>query len=416
VNARDVLWTSWHNVWRRRIRTILAAAGVAVGILVLVTLLSLGVGLRREVTQQISTVGLEWVEVRPGGNTLSFLGAGDRTPTHPLTSDVVAEWETRPDVVELRTTIYLPGMEFTSLVYGDEVLQVSLYESTLSFEDPFQPETQFIAGRDLRPGREGEVVLGQDVILNLEANPETFIDEVITITLSAPRGDTITFPFTVVGVTDAPFREVRIGAKDRQKMKEWWFNETDLLETRGYDTVALRTQSVVEAQKLAEELSEAGYNVRTSKTIFDMMQRGILIFEAMLSSIAVLALFVAGIGIANTMVMAIYERTREIGLLKALGASRREIRLIFVSEAAFIGLLGGVTGLILGWLVSLGLNQLVLLFFRWQEVPIRGTFFVTTLGLALLALAFGTVVGALSGLLPAGRASKLDPVQALRYE
>jgi ABC-type antimicrobial peptide transport system permease subunit len=329
---------------------------------------------------------------------------------------VVAEWEKRPDVIEMRTTIYLPGMEFTSLAYDDEIMRISLYENTLSIEDPFEPETQFVVGRDLRPGREGEVVLGQDVILNLGADPQTFVGEVITITLNAPRGDAISFPLTVVGVTDAPYREVRIGAKDRQKMKEWWFNETDLLQTRGYDNVALRTDSVVEAQKLADELAAAGYNVRTSKAIFDMMQRGILIFEAMLSSIAVLALFVAGIGIANTMVMAIYERTREIGLLKALGASRREIRLIFVSEAAFIGLLGGVAGLVLGCLVSLGLNQLVLLIFRWQDVPVRGTFFVTTLGLALLALAFGTLVGALSGLLPAGRASRLDPVQALRYE
>ncbi len=414
MKGRDILQTAWHNVQRRWVRTILTASGVAVGILVLVALLSFSTGLRREFDRQISRIGLEWVEVWPGG---SFLSRSGDLPTHPLTPAVVEEWARRPDVLEVRTTIALPGFEYTFLEHGGKRLPVSLYDDALAIMDePFVRPAQLIAGRDLRPGREGEVVLSQDVLLHLELTPEEALGQVITITLSAPRGEEASFPLTIVGVSDAPYREVRIGVKDREKMKSWWFNETDLLERRGYDGVALRAVSLERAQVLAEELDAAGYNVRTTKMTLEAVHRGTLILEAIMSMVAALALFVAGIGIANTMMMAIYERTAEIGLLKALGASRREVRRLFVSEAAAIGLLGGLAGVVLGWLLSRGLNRLAWWILQAQDVPVEGTFFVTTPFLVLVALAFGAAVGALAGLIPAGRAARLDPVQALREE
>jgi putative ABC transport system permease protein len=116
------------------------------------------------------------------------------------------------------------------------------------------------------------------------------------------------------------------------------------------------------------------------------------------------------------MVMAVYERTREIGILKAIGASPGDIRLLFVAESSLIGLLGGVVGTIGGWLLGIGLNEGILAYLEWQEVPMSGTFFVISGWLVALALAFATVVGLLAGLYPAARAARLDPLEALRYE
>ena len=152
------------------------------------------------------------------------------------------------------------------------------------------------------------------------------------------------------------------------------------------------------------------------KLLLENINRVMVVLQTMLGSIGTLALLVASIGIANTMVMAVYERTKEIGILKAVGASPGDIRLLFMAEAALIGLLGGVTGTIGGWLLGLGLNEGILAYLRWNEIPVTGTFFVVTGWLVLLALAFATVVGLLAGLYPAARAARLDPLEALRYE
>ncbi len=138
--------------------------------------------------------------------------------------------------------------------------------------------------------------------------------------------------------------------------------------------------------------------------------------KIMLSSVGGLALLVASLGIVNTMIMSIYERTREIGTLKAIGASRGDIRLMFMIEAGLIGFIGGIVGLAGGWGLGKVLNRAIAWYIEQEKLPIRGNFFVVTPQLALAALGFAALVGILAGLYPANRASKLDPLLALRHE
>jgi len=150
--------------------------------------------------------------------------------------------------------------------------------------------------------------------------------------------------------------------------------------------------------------------------VVEVANRIVTAITIMFALIGSIALLVATIGIANTMVMAIYERTREIGILKAMGASSREIRQLFMLEAGCIGLIGGVIGLLLGWLAGVGLNQVIPLYLRHRELPVHGDFFVVNPALALGAILFAAFIGLVAGLLPAQRAAKLDPLQALRHE
>jgi ABC-type antimicrobial peptide transport system permease subunit len=211
---------------------------------------------------------------------------------------------------------------------------------------------------------------------------------------------------------------VTVAMAERAAMLQWWYNDPDYLAHRGYDEVLVRARSLNDAVQIVEVLSEMGYEVESLQMILDMANRGMIIVQTMLSSVGALALLVASIGIANTMIMAVYERTKEIGILKAVGAAPGQIRGLFVVESSLIGLLGGIIGTILGWLLGKGLNPLILAILEWQDVGVQGnwTFFVVTWWLAAAALAFATLVGLLAGLYPAARAARLAPLDALRYE
>jgi ABC-type antimicrobial peptide transport system permease subunit len=209
---------------------------------------------------------------------------------------------------------------------------------------------------------------------------------------------------------------VNLALPDRVALLEWWYNDPEYLAGRGYDEMVIHTASLNDAAQLVEWLSDLGYEVESLKMILDMANRGMIVMQTMLGSVGALALLVASIGIANTMIMAVYERTKEIGILKAVGAAPGQIRALFVVEASMIGLLGGVVGTFLGWLLGKGLNKLILAILEWQEVNVQGTFFVVSWWLVAGALAFATLVGLLAGLYPAARAAKLAPLDALRYE
>ena len=152
-------------------------------------------------------------------------------------------------------------------------------------------------------------------------------------------------------------------------MKNWWFNATNILEREGYDSVTIRVEDVSRANDIVGAIAARWFSGAIAGSICDRRQPHLTVVTMMFTLIGGIALLVATIGIANTMVMAIYERTREIGILKAMGASRGEIRQMFMLEAGFIGMIGGVVGLLIGWLLGLGLNQAIDIFPVFGNCP-----------------------------------------------
>ncbi len=139
------------------------------------------------------------------------------------------------------------------------------------------------------------------------------------------------------------------------------------------------------------------------------------VFDLLLGIFGSLALVVASLGIINTLVMAILERRREIGVLKALGAADRDIRRLFFVEAGVMGLLGGIFGVGLGWIIGRGMNFGTNVYLRRRALPATNLSSVPWWMVAA-AIAFSIAVSLAAGLYPASRAARLDPVEALRYE
>jgi putative ABC transport system permease protein len=421
MKLRDTLKAAFGNLTRHKARTALTTVGVIVGILTIVTMVSLGIGVQSEMIDAFDSVGLETLRLYPeteDAGVFSPYGQPERTKL--LTPELVDALRSRDDVEEVVPFLQLPySMRITSRLNGQEAEVNPWGPRPASIPEPFETPAKTLAGVEDPPAEGGGVVISDGLSASLgleEGDWQDLIGREVELVLYAPRGESQAFALKIAGITDREQSTVALAYPDRLAMLQWWYNDPDYLAHRGYDEIVVRASSLNDAVQILDWLSAQGYDVRSLKTMLDMANRGMIILQTMLGSVGALALLVASIGIANTMIMAVYERTKEIGILKAVGAAPGQIRLLFVVEASLIGLLGGVIGTIGGWLLGKGLNWLILEIMRWQEVPVQGTFFVVSWWLVLAALAFATLVGLLAGLYPAARAARLAPLDALRYE
>ena len=246
---------------------------------------------------------------------------------------------------------------------------------------------------------------------------DDLIGREVVLTVALPRGESSDFDSTIVGVRNGlGSRSINAGIEERAAIVSWWFDEPDLVQTQGYDQIVVRAANLAAVPTLTEALDELDVSAQSLEAVLEVANQVLSLLQALLGSVGGLALLVAALGVANTMMMAIYERTREIGVLKALGASPREIRALFTVEAALIGLIGGVFGLILGALLGRLVNWIAHQFLINEGVTGIGQLSIVPLWLAVGSVVFAALIGLLAGLYPAARAAKLDPVTALRHE
>jgi ABC-type lipoprotein release transport system permease subunit len=187
-------------------------------------------------------------------------------------------------------------------------------------------------------------------------------------------------------------------------------------QTEGYDLAVVRVTDPVRLTEVRQKITELGFGSFSIVDEIDQIRTVFLIIDSVLGLLGGISLLVASFGIANTMIMSILERTREIGIMKAIGAEDREIKLIFFVEAAVIGVAGGVIGVLLAWGIDGIANRLAYRFILKPQGASFVDFFSLPPYLSLGAIAFALVVSILAALYPAARAARIDPVRALRHD
>jgi len=450
MTLRDKVGLAWSNLGRRKVRTALTSTGVVVGILTLVTMVSLVNGVQQQVKAQFERIGLDRVVVKPPGEGL-FGGGGfgdgggvsGFNPFDPggrvsiISPKDVARWKKWPETVQVLPEIEIPASITTgfSMADGgnglptktpaskkkraDDIVPVRVGSDSTPRRGPFSDPPKALAGTLDLPEGKGNIVVSEGVLDEFDVPPiryRALIGTLARLVLAAPRGGRKSYNLRICGISSGQRREVQISTADRLDVKGWWFNEPDLLQKEGYDSVTIRAADVIGARQLVKRLRREHLSVQSIDAILDVANRIFGAITAMLGLVSSVALFVAFLGIANTMIMSIYERTREIGTLKAMGASKSDIRQMFMLEAGLIGLLGGVVGVGGSWLLGRGLDRFAHWYAIKRALPLPDQLFILTPSLALQALVFAFFIGIIAGVYPANRAARLNPLVALRHE
>lgn len=380
------------NVFRRKARAFLTIFGITIGVLSLVVM-----GALAEKLNLLVDGGMEYY-----GDKVTVVDGGMGGPFGaPMSLARVAEIEQVEGVARASASLGMLIDPEQGASMGVPPMIVGMDFRDEGYE---RYEIDYVEGRGLTPSDTGAVTLGSDLALKYDAE----VGDTIEL-----RGE----QFEVIGILDktltAPDSTVVMTLADAQRLyvQDLPSAVRDTLDiTDVCSSIAVYPEEGVDPNELADSIQAQVASVKAHgpKVFEEQVGSQMKIFNAIIFSVALISLIVGGMSVVNTMTMAVSERTREIGVRKAIGAGTGAVLRQFVAESALIGLVGGVTGLALGAAIAAGMNA---------AGADNGTvLFLVTARLAFGSIAFALVLGTLAGLYPAFHAARLNPVTALRYE
>jgi len=438
----DLISLILYNLGRRKGRVLLTAIGVVIGTAAVVVLVSLAVGLQKNATESLWGISdLTSIEVYPGYEEVAYIenaggggggGMGGDSGVKYLTPIAIEEIQAIPGVKQTIIHDYMQAsmeLYFGKLMSWGNIMGVNLTDlADMGLE----------AERGTTELTRGTAVIGSWVPQNFYnpnprpgeemTEPPDLLDQNLRAVLIKWTSDgqevRKTINIRVVGI----LKETRgmadgniyMNLDEVTSYSEWARGTRINRNKEGYSFLIVKADDPEVVLDVADQINALGYMANTPQSYLEGINSFFLVLQIIFGGVGAIALLVAAIGIANTMTMSILERTREIGLMKAVGATNRDVLSIFLGEAAGIGFIGGLGGVVLGWGASAVLNVVAISYFAGQAAsgggPLPSAAAVTPAWLPLFALVFATVVGLLSGLYPALRAATLVPVDALKYE
>jgi len=474
MNLGDMTRMGFSNLWRTRLRTTLTILGVVIGIGALTSMVSFGTGMQKNFTDAVKKSDLfTSLHVTPGKFNLQDMSEGDMSgvedmvegQTKPINDSVLQAIKSIPGVIiafpeeTFPARISLEGKEntinvqpipvqmgeyypFNELLSGSFFIHDTSDNIIITWETLRNlgfivdyPDNKYILNKE--DSLNGKKIVQADSLLDktIKMYTATIDKSIIKNPLSIlmrPKFDPFTeteMSFTIGGILKRREEFSIGGAKGGAFIAEGKANEVprlnfssvwDILNREKkegtYSSVYVRVQKMEEVSAVRKEIEEKmGLGVFSVADQMKEMKQVFIIMDSLLGAIGTVALIIAALGIINTMIMSILERTREIGIMKAVGGSENQIKLIFFIEAAFIGFIGAIFGLALGWLVSRIANIIINAKLQPIEAP-QVDLFYFPLWLILGAIAFSILVSLAAGLYPAIRAARIDPVRALRHD
>lgn len=457
----DLLIMSMNNLRRRKLRTVLTVLGVIIGTAAIVVMVSLGIGLNEMTMEQIASWGsLTTIEVysQSSGGGMQMMGAAmssQNSESEPnyITDKVIDNFKRIPHVTGVSPVLNMN-------VVMRQGAYISTYVQLKGVSQSYLEQLELAEGRLPQPG-ELELVFGNGVIRDF-TNAKT--GKGYWDTGEMPDVDPMGKPMFVIFDMDAYYQSQGSGSSSdgtpvkppKKYMIETtgmlaggengysnysWYVFTDIdglkaqlkkvfkkgtpipgqptnkkgkpLNELVYNSAEVFVDDMENVTQVQEQLAAMGYQVNSQMDFLESSRQQSNMVQAVLGGIGAVSLFVAAIGIANTMMMSIYERTKEIGVMKVLGCDMGNIRNMFLIESGFIGFMGGTIGVALSYGVSAIVNRFVNMS---QSMGLSGNLSRIPPWLSMAAIGFAVFVGMAAGFMPAVRAMKLSPLAAIRNE
>ncbi len=447
----DYIEQAYSNLWKKKLRTFLTTFGVVIGIGALVCMFAFGQGVQRNVTEQFNRLDLfNYVNVYARGSL--------RQPRHHRDPDEDGWGGAEDGTADANS----PRLDESFLEEAKKIEGVEAAFAELRFPAQIRlgDKEQFTlvqvlsaatcrpmplrAGRCYDPNEPNGTLISDSLLRRLGVNePSEAVGrpiEIATLTLDFSlatlwrmvfsRGDQAlpiareSHRFAVAGVAERmPFggmSDAYIQPEAAAGMRKLSVTSiSDFFRPAGaaanYPSITVKVRSPKDVARVKKELESRGFRTWALMEQLDQMRIGFLIMDMVLIAIGMIGVTVASLGIVNTMVMSVLERYREIGVMKAVGATDGDVQRIFLFESGTIGLLGGLSGLALGWVVSVIINQVVNVIMSRQAAP-RMDYFSFPWWLCLGAIMFSIAISLFAGSLPTRRAARVDPVVALRHD
>ncbi len=394
----DILKLSMRMFKARTMRTLLTILGMSVGIAAIIFLVSLGYGLQRTLLQKITTSdALVTLDVTLGKTETAVA----------LTNDIVENLKTVPNVIDVIPVLELSGQG----KFDNVTLDVNTVSSSATL---LKSEGLKIAyGRIFTKEETNKIVITKAVAQVFGSAPEEMLGKIVTLTLfqndasgqvSRKNSFTPNAPYQIAGIADGDENVIYLS-----------LDSLAGFPLTSYTKLKVKCSSTQVLDQVRQEIERKGFSASSISETIDQANKVFSAIQIVLMVFGMIALIVSAIGMFNTMTIALLERTEEIGIMKAIGASRGSISLMFVMESTLMGFLGALGGVILGFLEGQVLNFFINIIasrFGGESVSLfySPTWFIMTV------IAFGAFVGFMTGVFPARKASSIDTLDALRYK
>lgn len=437
MKLSDSIKMSVDDLKNRKLRTFLTCLSIGIGTILIIMLGGLGKGLEKWGQEKINNMdGIKIVSVVPMDIKKKIASQNEKNKKDKKELFKKIEQKDIETIKDIKGVDTLRS-ELETNITGTKIGNVEGKKSSVlgvdtnntiifdSEKDKVQKDNKnenknkkvIVEGKMLEKGEQNAVLIGERYLNKMGISDyKTVVGKEIELKVQIPDEKPFSVKGKIVGVVNKLYNasnQIIVPLEMASKVQGFNVGENDYLNKYGISRLAVEVKTIGDAKNVQTKIERLGYVAISQSKDLDDMQKQLEILNGLLMAGGIIVLLVSSLGVVNTMSMSILEKTKSIGIMKAVGASKRDIKKIFVMQSATIGFLGGILGIVVSLIASNGLNILM------KDMLKKGNMdqlIILPVNLILVALGLAVLISIIAGIIPSGRAAKLDPVETLSYE